>query len=181
RFISEFGKQPYSREMDNAKGYPSKHVFERVFGSWNNAIKDAGLKVRVSQYKEEELDEAFFRFVDIHERPPVLHEFNDNSEYPSFWCYQNRFGSWNKTLIHYGFEPNEGNSGSHYEFENGEVCMSKYEFDVSNWLRKNNISYLRNMPYGDLLGWYEGRKNCDYVIIHNGEWIFLEIAGLYTT
>src|SRR5206468_3166211 len=62
RFISEFGKQPYSREMDNAKGYPSKHVFERVFGSWNNAIKDAGLKVRVSQYKEEELDEAFFRF-----------------------------------------------------------------------------------------------------------------------
>lgn len=180
RYISEYGKQPYSREIEEAEGYPSSYHFEKLFGSWNHAIEAAGLKIRVSQYTNQQLDDAFMSFVNENGRPPKLHEFNDASKYPSFWCYQNRFGSWNKTLIHYGFEPHEGTSGKWHKLENGEICKSSYEYDVSNWLRENGISYLRNVPYRDFVDNYEGRKDCDYVIIHNGEWIWLEIAGLYS-
>lgn len=181
RFIKEFGKQPSCDEMDKTEGYPSREAFRKLFGKWNNAIKETGLEPKVSNYTDEELEYYFRDFINKNDRIPTLHEFNNNPKYPSFWCYQNRFGSWNKAVEAYGFEVNEGVSGSYYTFENGEVCTSTYEFDVSNWLRKNKISYLRNIPYRDFIFEYNGRKNCDYGIIHNGEWIFLEIAGLYTT
>lgn len=180
RYILEFGVQPFSRNMDETKGYPSKSVYQKMFGTWNNAIAELGLKVKISHYTEQELDDAFFSFVDEYGRPPIFLEFNTNPRYPSFWCYQNRFGSWNKTLLHYGFDVNKGATGNHTVFENGEICKSTYEFDVSTWLRKNNISYIRNVMYRDFIDDYEGRKDCDYIILHRGEWIFLEIAGLYT-
>ncbi|OZB98018.1 hypothetical protein CJP46_02305 [Paenibacillus sp. XY044] len=179
RFINEFGRQPYAKDMDDAKGYPSSYHFNKEFGSWNNAIKAAGLKEKVSRYTDIELKEKFMDFVNLNGRPPKLHEFNNNPDYPSFWCYQNRYGSWNKTLIHYGFDISVGNSGSHHEFANGELCKSNYEFDVSNWLRKNKISYLRNVSYNEWIPDYEGKKDCDYVILYNGDIIWLEIAGLY--
>ena len=179
RFIKQFGKRPYSRDMDSTPGFPSKKHFSNIFGSWNNAIKAAGIKEIVSQYTDKELEEKFMSFVSLKGRVPKIHEFNNNSDYPSFWCYQNRFGSWNKALIHYGFDAKVGNSGSHHLFENGELCKSHYEFDVSNWLRKNKISYLRNVPYNEWIYEYNGRKDCDYIILHNGEIVWVEIAGLY--
>jgi hypothetical protein len=179
RFVTEHKRQPSIKDMDSFDGYPGKRHFEKSFGSWNNAIKAAGLKEHVSSYSDEELKDRFMNFVRLNGRPPKLHEFNNNPDYPSFWCFQNRYGSWNKTLITYGFDVSVGNSGSHHEFDNGELCKSHYEFDVSNWLRKNKISYLRNVLYSEWIQDYEGKKDCDYLILHNGEIIWLEIAGLY--
>lgn len=180
RFIREFGRQPYLRDMERVEGYPGKYLYKKIFGSWNNAIKEYGLRPWVSQYTDEELEKFFFDFVEKNGRIPTLHEFNNNPDYPSFWCYQNRFGSWNKAIEAYGFEPIKGSTGYVHEFDNGEVCKSSYEYDVSNWLRKNNISYLRNIPYKDVIDWYDGKKDCDYLIIRHGEFIFVEIAGLYS-
>lgn len=180
RYTETFGKQPFSREMDSNSDFPCKYHYVKAFGSWNNAIKEANLKPRVSKYTDKELRQHFFHFVETNGRPPKLHEFNNNTDYPSFWCYQNRFGSWNKAFLHYGFEPYEGACGKLNFFDNGELCRSVFEYDLSKWLRKNNISYLRNVPYQDFIETYQGRKDCDYVIIHNGEWIWLEIAGFYS-
>lgn len=181
RFIEEFGRQPKSRDFEKLEGYPHRKTYDKYFGSWNNALIQLGLPINVSKYTDKELENYFKNFVEKYGRVPTIPEFNDNPNYPSFWCYQNRFGSWNKAVEAYGYEVNGGASGTYYVFENGEVCASSYEFDVSNWLRKHKISYLRNIPYKDFLSDYYGKKNCDYGIIHNGEWIFLEIAGLYTT
>lgn len=180
RFIEEFERQPSSNDMDRTKGYPSKSNYQKVFGSWNNATQEAGFKPLSNRYTDEDLKNSFFAFVEKNGRPPILHEFNDsNGEYPSFWCYQSRFGSWGKTLMHYGFPPNQGTAGRWTMFDNEELCKSSFEFDVSTWLRAHDISYLRNVPYKDFLEDYEGRKDCDYVILHNGEQIWLEVAGLY--
>lgn len=182
RYIIEYGRQPTSKEIDETKGFPSKSYYQSVFGSWNNALKEIGLKILSNRYTDEDLDAAFFSFIEKHGRPPTTHEFNDtDGEYPSFWCYQNRFGSWNKTIIHYGFEPSEGTAGKWFMFDNGEICKSSYEHDVSQWLRNNNISYLRNVLYREFVDDYSGKKDCDYVIIRNGEWIWLEIAGLISS
>lgn len=180
RYIDIYGKQPTSKEIDSAKGFPSKSYYQIEFGSWNNALKKLNLKILSDRYTDDDLKNKFFEFVEVNGRPPKLHEFNSNDNYPSFWCYQNRFGSWNKALMQYGFEPYEGTAGKMYWFENGELCRSTYEYDLSCWLRNNNISYLRNVPFRDFIDDYEGRKDCDYVIIYNGEWIWLEIAGFYS-
>ncbi|WP_339194052.1 hypothetical protein MKY95_19640 [Paenibacillus sp. FSL P4-0176] len=179
RFYKENGRVPLSRDMKKSNGYIDASNFRKLFGSWGKAIEVAGFKAKVTHYSDEDLKTHFMRFYEINGRPPKLKEFNTNPDYPSFWCYQNRFGSWNKTLLHYGFEVNEGTAGSHHEFSNGEVCKSHFEFDVSTYLRKHGISYLRNVLYHEWIEVYEGKKDCDYVILHNGEFVWLEIAGLY--
>jgi len=119
------------------------------------------------------------RFVEENNRIPAYVEFN-NSDYPSFWCYQNRFGSWNKAVKHYGFEPNKIGTGFCYEFEDGEIIKSRFEYNSSFYLRKNGIKYDRDVLYKEHIGNYHGRKNCDYVIDVNGKLLFIEIAGFIT-
>lgn len=179
KFIDEFGKVPTVKEMEKAKGYPTRQAYRKVFGSWNQAMIEFGFEPRNMQYTDEELKEAFLSFVEKHGRIPSYKEFN-NSEYPSFWCYQQRFGSWNNAVKAYGFEPNNEGLGFVYRFEDGELVKSKYEFDVSTYFRKNNIKYDRDVPYKKYIKNYKGRKNCDYVIDYKGSELFIEIAGLYT-
>ena len=180
RYLELYGKQPSPNDIDSNPDFPCKYYYTEVFGSWSNALREANLTPRTTYYSDEELKEHFLRFVAENGRPPTLHEFNNNPDFPSFWCYQNRYGSWNKAVSYYGFKPINPSTGFYYEFKNGEICKSKYEYDVSTWLRDNKISYLRNVLYREFIEDYYGNKDCDYVIIHNGEWFFLEIAGMYT-
>ena len=133
-FVEKYNHVPTGRELDENINYLNKGYYRTVFNKYNNALIEAGLELNsVSQYEDKFLKQEFLRFVDKHGRIPYLHEFNV-SEYPSFWCYQNRFGSWNKAVIAYGFEPND--SDTTYYLDNGEKCMSRYEWDISRWLLK---------------------------------------------
>ena len=61
--------------------------------------------------------------------------------------------------------------------EDGEICASAYEFDVSRWLKNNNIRYERNIPYKDFIDNYDGKMDCDYVITCNNKLWYVEVAG----
>lgn len=179
-YIKTYGEVPSLKEISSIPEYPDRNDFRRLFCGFNNALIEFGYKPKhVSNYSDEELCNAFLEFVNKHGRIPSYSEFN-NTEYPSFWCYQNRFGSWNNAVIHYGFEPNNNGTGFTYTFDDGEIVKSKYEFDVSNYLRLNNIKYKRDVLYKDYINDYNGRKNCDYVIKKDNILIFIEIAGFIT-
>jgi hypothetical protein len=181
-YIETYGEMPSLKDIERIPEYPTRHDFRKLFGGYNKALIAFGYRPKhITNYSDEELKERFFEFVNKYDRIPTLHEFNNNPDYPSFWCYQNRYGSWNKAVEHYGFNSNSPTTGHHFVFENGEVCKSRYEYDVSKWLREHNVSYLRNTPYKDFIDWYDGKKDCDYMIMYNSELIFLEIAGLYTS
>jgi hypothetical protein len=107
----------------------------------------------------------------------------DNCE----WCLD--YGTYNRWFkIEYsmtfsefissiGFIPNKVGVGMIYEFEDGEITKSKYEYETSIYLRNQNIFYQRNIKYNTFTN-YNGHKDCDYLIIHNGiEW-YVEIAGM---
>lgn len=103
-YIDVYGKVPTLKNMSDFLGYECKIYYTKTFGSWNNALKELGLPLNsVSQYNDEYLKEAFRRFVSEHGRVPTWRDFNKNKDYPSFWCYQNRFGSWNNALRYYGY------------------------------------------------------------------------------
>jgi len=175
RFIDEFGHVPTIEELDNNISYPLRDKYRKVFGTWNNALKEAGIKLNaVHQYDDSFLEEEFHRFFKENGRIPRIFEFN-SSEYPSFWCYQNRFGSWNKAVVAYGYEPNDANRK--FILEDGEICASSYEFDTSNWLKSKNVNYDRNIKYQTFIDNYKGKMDCDYVLDYNNEIWYVEVAG----
>lgn len=174
-YIHKYNKIPTLRELIKEHNHSLKWLYKQVYGSWNNALKELNLPLNaVSSYDDEFLEQEFHRFVKEHGRVPTYAEFN-NSEYPSFWCYQNRFGSWNNAVIAYGYEINDSNRK--YILDDGEICASSYEFDISTWLKSKNIQYKRNIKYADFIDNYKGKMDCDYVIIYNNEIWYVEMAG----
>jgi hypothetical protein len=179
KYIDEYGEIPTLKQLEDTEGYPTRNDYRKIFGNFSNAMLEFGFEPRKKEYTTDELRDAFMLFVERNGRIPSHLEFN-NSEYPSFWCYQNRFGSWNKAVEAYGFTPTNEGTGFNYTFDDGEIVKSSYEFDVSTFFRKNSIKYERNVPYKNHIESYIGRRDCDYVLNFKGELLFIEVAGFYT-
>jgi hypothetical protein len=175
RYIDEFGVLPTCEDIDKNNNYPTRHHYRTVFGSWNSALKAAGIPIqRISLHDDTFLETEFHRFVVENNRVPSTRDFN-KSEYPSFWCYQERFGGWNNAVVHYGYEPND--STTKYTLDDGEICASQYELLVSQWLKEHSIRYDRDINYCDFIKNYHGKMNCDYKLYIGDEIWYVEVAG----
>lgn len=180
KYIDEKKQTPTLSQLGKYYGIDLKKYYEVHFGGWNNCLKELGITLNsVTQYTEKELDFAFLDFVEKYNRVPTIQDFN-KTDRPSFWCYQNRFGSWAETCIHYGFKPN--NREIKYYMSDGERCDSSYEYDVSTWLKSKGIKYDRDIPYKQFIENYNGKMNCDYrFILDDGQIWYVEIAGFINT
>lgn len=179
-YINKYGEVPYLTDLDKIPNSPTTGDIRRLFGSYENALKEWGYTGKAVNYTDEDLKNHFLSFVKIHGRIPMLKEFNNNSSYPSFWCYQNRFGSWNKAVEFYGFKPNSDGVGFNHCFDNGEIVKSSYEYDISTYLRNRGIKYQRDVLYSKYILNYKGKMNCDYVIENKEKLKFIEVAGFIT-
>ena len=179
-YIDKYGAVPTLENLETYYGTSLSKYFGDYFGGWNNCLKELGLSLNsVQKYTDEELDNAFLGFVEEFGRVPSIRDFN-NTRRPSFWCYQNRYGSWAETCIHYGFEPNCRKP--HYYMDDGERCDSRFEYDISTWLKSKGISYDRDIPYIDFTNNYNGKMNCDYrFTLDNGQVWYVEMAGFIDT
>jgi hypothetical protein len=169
-------------------------TIKRIWGSFNNMLLE--LNLQINQVGRSTLEKSIEELEnDIKQLCDHLYKINGhkivsiddvrNCE----WCqsegtYNRRFKmEFNMTLGEYissiGFTPNKIGMGMVYEFEDGEMTKSKYEYEVSNYLREQNISYVRNVHYSTFTE-YKGNKDCDYVININGELWYLEVAGMLT-
>lgn len=179
-YIDKYGIVPTLENLETYYGTSLSKYFGDYFGGWNNCLKELGLSLNsVQKYTDEELDNAFLGFVEEFGRVPSIRDFN-NTGRPSFWCYQNRYGSWAETCIHYGFEPNCRKP--HYYMDDGERCDSRFEYDISTWLKSQGITYDRDIPYVDFTNNYNGKMNCDYrFTLDNGQVWYVEMAGFIDT
>ena len=180
RYIEENNEVPTMRGLNNYYGTELKTYVKKYFGSWNNCLKELGLKLNsISHYTDEELDDAFISFIDEFDRVPTIQDFNKTGR-PSFWCYQQRFGSWAEACMHYGYKPNYRKP--HYYMDDGERCDSHFEYDISTWLKSKGITYDRDVPYIDFTNNYKGKMNCDYrFTLDDGQVWFVEMAGFIDT
>lgn len=166
---------PTAREMDSEYNYGAKRCIRILFGGYNNLLSELNEEInQVSQYTDEFLELEFRRFVNTYNRVPTTMDFN-KTEYPSFWCYQERFGCWNKAVMNYGYTPNDDNTKTY--MEDGEVCYSSFEFKVTTLLQELNVNYERDIKYVTFIDNYKGKMDCDYVIDIDGKKIYLEVAG----
>lgn len=98
-FNKENGRTPESREFDCIADYPSSRTYKKRFGSWNNAIKIAGLQItRFMNITNKELLEYLRLFNKKNGRSPIMEDFNNSKKYPCYNTYQRHFGSWNNAL-----------------------------------------------------------------------------------
>ena len=179
-YIEEYNKIPTLQEIVSYYGVSLNNYFVKHFGGYNNCLKELGLALNsVQHYTDEELDNAFLGFVNEFGRVPSIRDFN-NTGRPSFWCYQNRYGSWAETCIHYGFEPNCRKPK--YYMNDGERCDSSFEYDISTWLKSKGITYDRDIPYVEFTNNYKGKMNCDYrFTLDDGQVWYVEMAGFINT
>lgn len=77
-----------------------------------------------------------------------------------------------------GYIPNEPGKGMIYQFDDGEITKSQWEYQTSKYFRENNIDYERNVKYKNFISTYKGNKDCDYVVKTNNNVWYIEIAGI---
>ena len=179
-YIEINGSTPTLRELSKFYGTDLKNSYKKHFGSYNKCLESLGIKLNSkSEYTEEELDKAFMDFLNEYDRVPTIQDFNKTGR-PSFWVYQQRFGSWAEACIHYGYKPNCRNT--EFYMDDGERCDSSCEYDISTWLKSKGIKYDRDIPYIEFTNNYKGKMNCDYrFILEDGTVWYVEMAGFIST
>lgn len=110
QFYEENGRSPTIRDFINNPEYPSSKTYKNHFGSWNSAIKMAGLDTNYGKrgqlYTNRQLLEYLKKFYEDNGRVPFHYDFNNNPKYPSFNTYIDHFGSWNSAIEKVGLQVN---------------------------------------------------------------------------
>ena len=110
RRLAEEHGTPATAEVMNDEGAYWVSTYRRRFGSWGNALAEAGFEPAdartTKQLSDEELLAELKRMATADDEPPTFQEMEAEGQY-SPRTYVNRFGSWNEALAAAGFEPRE--------------------------------------------------------------------------
>lgn len=168
-------------------------TIKRIWGTFNNMLTDLDLPINQKNMTDKHKDieelkndikglcERIYQKED--RRIISLSDIEEDSLCMAPGTYTKYFKQeLNMTTSEYiesiGFKANKCGMGMVYKFNDGEITVSKYEYTVSNYLRNINIKYQRNVPYSKFINYYDGNKDCDYVIDHDGTDYYIEIAGM---
>lgn len=104
--------QEYNKTTGNTPTYneilkPSSTTIEKLFGSWNEAIKAAGLEANLyrSKYTKDIICDAILRFYSAEKRVPKYDDFTGLVDYPSGHTVCRYFNTWNDAIVASGLEP----------------------------------------------------------------------------
>lgn len=101
---AELSKTPSQRDMTQRGGASAK-TYQKKFGSWNKALREAGLEVNKEQnIAKSDLIDELLRLADELERTPTSRDMAENGKYASS-NYTNKFDSWNDAVREAGLDP----------------------------------------------------------------------------
>lgn len=105
KFTKEFNKVPTTKDFAANQDYPSDSTVKRLFGTWNNAIIEAGLKITVKGHRigkvafsKEEVIAYIISYYEQHKRIPSCEEFYTIPKSPRDFHIRRYFGSYTKLL-----------------------------------------------------------------------------------
>lgn len=145
------------------------------------ATMKLNLKKEITRYSDEykektklSLVEKLIDFANEIGRTPTSDEVQLNGELPGIVSYYRYFGTYKQACLHAGLEVNTSIFGKsfHYISENGDVCLSSKELEITNLLIKSNIKYVKEVLYRDIIedkslqlircDWYIGNIVVEY-------------------
>ena len=98
-------RNPRLEDLNNLKNVPSHEVYFRRFGSWNNALKLAGLDINMRKdYTKGELIILLRKKASELGRSPIIKDLESDKNMPDRDTYERYFGSFNKALEASGLE-----------------------------------------------------------------------------
>ena len=108
-FCEENGRFPIAKDFVNGSKYPSNTVYQKRFGSWNDALKLAGLDNREKcgrsdKYTDEELLIFLNIFYEEQGKVSSRRDFLNNPHYPDYQNYTAHFGNWGNALKMVGLD-----------------------------------------------------------------------------
>ena len=93
------GRVPLADDFNKKKGLPSYMTYMNYFGSWNNALKEAGFKPTVRKdYTKEELIKILQEFAQELGRTPMQRDLIKYPNLPSIRTFYYHFETWNNAL-----------------------------------------------------------------------------------
>jgi len=97
RFYNIYDKIPSCTDFDNNTNFPSHKVYQKHFGSWNNAIELAGFRRREKNISKEDIMNEVIKFFNENGRSPYYNEIiYCNNVYHKYW------DTWNELLLECG-------------------------------------------------------------------------------
>ena len=162
RLNEQLGRTPTSRDMAKQGEYGTSN-YPNKFGSWNNAVREAGLEpTREREVPTEDLLEDLERVAEEVGYAPTTTQMKQHGGY-GITTYITRFGSWNDAVREVGFEPTREKNVSESDLlsalqdlsdelgrtpnavemdKNGEYSVGTYDRRFGSWnnaLRASNL------------------------------------------
>jgi hypothetical protein len=105
KLAKEKKKTPTIKDMNQKKKYPSSSTYMKRFGTWNNSLRKAGLKLNSrKKYGKNELIENIKLLRRELGRIPKSIDLKSKKWTASYSTYKKHFGSWKKALKVAGIE-----------------------------------------------------------------------------
>lgn len=177
------GSTPTFEELKEMKNVPHPKGYIEHFGSYDNAVKLAGLKSN-KNYDKEFLILEIKRFIEIYGFVPSANVFKATKGYPSTKAYKKNWGSFTNCIISLGLEPvccQVKNAFSRRVLSNDKhMCFSQEECMVDNYLYERQINHEKEVYYPFSKKYNcNKKKRCDFLITTStGVLVYIEYAGL---
>ena len=172
-------------------------VVERIWGSLNKAKEELGLlktpynKPKSFAYYKKCLADILHRIKEVENRTCVSWKDIENDKYLGYHinhktyikAFRDANIDFNSYLKSIGFTMSIGGIGYSHTFDDGETVKSIFEYDFTRFLRndlglEHNKTYFRDVRYNQFADIGKKRINCDYVIEHDNQIFYIEIAGM---
>lgn len=171
------------------------HTIIKYWGTMNKMKEDLGLEIiqesmiDKQKSKEEMLEDIKLICNEIYikegRKTIIRSDFNNNNKCLTYQTYYKKLKEYGIEMRDFierlGFNVVNSGCGMSHTYKDGELTMSQYEFQFSNFLRKKglmfNKDYFRNVMYKNFIQNFDGLIDCDYVIYFNSKTIYVEIAG----
>lgn len=176
-YISKAKRVPFCEEL----GYTYKFLITNFNKNYTEILNEMGLEpFQYNQISDEKLLEDFYLLYKKLGYVPSYDELDDSEITCNGVTYNRRFGGIESVCNilnikydrHYGF-------GTLCHDDNGILCNSAKERDISNFFIKNNIEYEKEVSYSELID--NDSRRFDWKIRYNNKIYYVEYFGLYFT
>lgn len=155
-FANDLGKPPTNEQMNNS-GPHSNSRYQDRFGSWNQALRNAGLEPPIERnLSDEELLVRLAEFAEKLDHTPSADEMTSDGPVSST-VYAYRFGSWNAALRKAGLSLNH-ELGIKEDIE-CNYCGTSFKRKPSEIGERNYCSRDCRVQGMKEIGFYEGENN----------------------
>jgi len=180
----KLGRSPMSIEL-KTYNLPSYGVFQRKFNmSYNKIIESFGWEpvgLAIENRSEEKLLDDFMNLFKELKRVPYLSDFSSRSNIASYTTYKKYFKSIENVCkllgIDYELYYKGAGAGKICLDNNGGLCKSLIERDISNFLIANNITFEKGSSYSELID--GDKRQFDWKFKINNIPYYIEYAGMY--